>query len=84
MQVRANQIWTKKLVNQALIEASEHGLKTFFLAIVEKTWTKELEDGKAFFKKISFRKIIKHLESMCVDLEPADAINIWVAMLSRW
>ena len=48
VRVWAEQVWTKKLSNQTLIEADRRGLKHFFLTVIDKTWTNDLEDGKTF------------------------------------
>ena len=84
VQVWTEWAWTNKLVNQALIEAAHSGLKNFFLAVVKKTCTKKMEDRNLFFGNVSSLKILEHLRSKCVDLEPADAINIRLAMMLWW
>ena len=43
-----------------------------------------MEDRNLFFGNVSSLKILEHLRSKCVDLEPADAINIRLAMMLWW
>ena len=72
------------MANQNLIEPAKYGLENFFLAIVKKPWTKELEDEKIFFNSVFSHRILEHLRSKCIDVEPAETIGIQIAMMSLW
>ena len=46
------------------------------MAVVDKTWYKELKDPDTFYTKITALKLLDHLTEFCTGLHTVDAVDI--------
>ena len=46
------------------------------MAVVDKTWYKELKEPDTFYKKVTALKLLDHLTDFCAGLHKVDAVDI--------
>ena len=67
-----------------LYEMSNNAWQTFIMAVVKKTWYKDLEDPDTFYTKFTALKPLDHLTEICAGLHTVDAVDILQLMNSLY
>ena len=59
-----------------LYEAANNACQNFIMAVVDKTWYKELEDPDTFYTNVTALKLLDHLAKFCPGLHTIDVVDI--------
>ena len=59
-----------------LYETSDNSCQSFIMAVVDKTWYKDLKDPDTLYTKVTYLKILDHLTEFCAGLHMVDAVDI--------
>ena len=62
--------------DRQLYETADNACRSLILAVVDKTWYKELEYPDSFYTKVTAFKLLDHLTEFCVGLHTVDAVDI--------
>ena len=62
--------------DRQLYETSNNSCQNFIMAVVDKTWYKELEDPDTFYTKVTALKLLDHLTGFFLGLHTVDAVDI--------
>ena len=61
--------------NRQLYKTADNACRSFIMAVVDKTWYKELEDPDTFYTKVTALKLLDHLTEFCPGLRTMDAAD---------
>ena len=59
-----------------LYETAYNAYQSFIMAVVDKTWYKELEDPDTFYTKVTALKLLDHLTEFCSGIHTVEAVDI--------
>ena len=59
-----------------LYETADNACQNFIMAVVDKTWYKELEDPDTFYINVTALKLLDHLIKFCSGLHTVNAVDI--------
>ena len=62
--------------DRQLYKTADNACQNFIMAVVDKTWYKELEDPYTFYTKVTALKFLDHLTKFCAGLHTVDAVDI--------
>ena len=66
--------------DRQLYETADNACQNFIIAVVDKTWYKELEDPDTFYTNVTALKLLDHLTEFFLGLHTVDAMDIPQAM----
>ena len=70
--------------DRQIYETADNACRSFIMAVVDKTWYKDLEDPDTFYTKVTALKLLDHLEEFCAGLHTVDAVDIPQIMKSLY
>ena len=62
--------------DRQLYETADNTCRNFIMAVVDKTWYKELEIPDTFYTKVTALKLLDHLTEFCSGIHTVDAVDI--------
>ena len=62
--------------DRQLYKMAENACQNFMMAVVDKTWYKEIEDPDTLYTKVTALKLLDHLTEFCAVLHTVNAVNI--------
>ena len=62
--------------DRQLYKTVDNACQSFNMAVIDKTWYKELEDPDTFYTKFTAFKLLDHQTELCTGLHTVDAVDI--------
>ena len=61
--------------DRQLYNTADNACQFFIMAVVDKTWYKELKDPETLYTKVTDLKLLDHLTEFCAGLHMVDAVD---------
>ena len=62
--------------DRQMYKIADNACDSFIMAVVDKTWYKDLEDADTFYTKVTAIKLLEHLTDFCVGIHTVDGVDI--------